>query len=98
MDDNEVLDRQFFSHCTTSQVEDEVVSKLKDKAKRRKGRGFTGGRGEDRDEVNCLTKSRDKERHLLTFPYCIRVNMSEWRERRWESPDLRGVSRGGFSS
>ena len=93
MDDNEVLDRQLFS-----QVEDEVVSKLKDKAKRRKGRGFTGGRGEDRDEVNCLTKSRDKERHLLTFPYYIRVNMSEWRERRWESLDLRGVSRGGFSS
>ena len=28
-----------------------MVSKLKDKAKRRKGRGFTGGRGEDRDEV-----------------------------------------------
>ena len=33
------------------EVEDEVVSKLMDKAKRRKGRGFTGGRGEDRDEV-----------------------------------------------
>ena len=55
-DDNEVLDRQNFSRIN-SQVEDEVVSKLKDKAKRRKGRGFTGGRGEDRDEVRCLTKS-----------------------------------------
>ena len=77
-------------------MEDEVVSKLKDKAKRRKGRGFTGGRGEDRDEVRCLRKLRD--RNFLTSPYCIRVNMSEWRERRWESLDLRGVSRGGFSS
>ena len=38
------------------------MSKLKDKAKRRKGRGFTGGRGEDRDEVRCLTKSRDRGR------------------------------------
>ena len=96
MDDNEVLDRQFFP-CTNSQVEDEVVSKLKDKAKRRKGRGFTGGRGEDRDEVRCLTKSRDRER-LPNIPLCIRENMSEWRERRWESLDLRGVSRDGFSS
>ena len=35
-----------------------MVSKLKDKAKRRKGRGFTGGRGEDRDEVKtCLNSS-----------------------------------------
>ena len=30
------------------EVEDEVVSKLKDRAKRRKGRGVYGGRGEDR--------------------------------------------------
>ena len=45
-----------------------MVSKLKDKAKRRKGRGFTGGRGEDRDEVRCLTKSRYREYHLY-FSY-----------------------------
>ena len=67
MDNNDVLDRQFFS-CTNSQVEDEVVSKLKDKAKRRKGRGFTGGRGEDRDEVRCLAKLRDRK-HRLYFSY-----------------------------
>ena len=32
--------------------DDETVSKLMDKAKRRKGRGFTGGPGETRDVVS----------------------------------------------
>ena len=97
MADRDVLElenAEEFGDGGDMEMGEESISKLKDKAKRRKGRGFEGS-AVSRD-VSCTLLVIY---HLLFNIVLPRMeSMRELMKQTRESPDHRGVSRDGFCS
>ena len=97
MADRDVLElenAEEFGDGGDMEMGEESISKLKDKAKRRKGRGFEGS-AVSRD-VSCTFLAIYHLLYTIVLPRM--ESMRELMKQTRESPGHRGVSRDGFCS